>query len=359
MKKLLFVMLAVMVASVAFAGWTFDSRFVNYNVDTLEHTFVGEISGTKRVCSMPHGVVLDENGKVWVGLYGSYGAHDGVHEFDYKGATSYYRPVYVYNSDGTIHKSISVFQMADGSLDTLHSQSPINGANRGMGKDADGNILVSSWSTLYRFDPETFECTGRFIPATLGSLTDAVHDPVTGFYMVGHVASNKPLHILDENLDYFGAAIDTVPSLQRSIEIKSVDDGMDLFVGGIYPGRLYKYHSPDLEFDKFVIEDTLGNYTVTEQDTSGNDIEVNYTFWASCLDWMPDGMLLGGVIRTDQYNSPKAGTWQIFDVEADEFVGEFGTPYFPEEIDWENIPDGATNSPRGATFVDANTVYIA
>ncbi len=351
MKKLLTVLLAVICfAGIASGAWVFDSRIVDYNVDSLTYKFTGEISGTVRRANQPHGVAVDSEGKIWVALYGAEGVHEGVNEFDWKGSTSRFRPFYVYDDDGTLLHSISVFELPGGELDTIHSMSPINGAKRGIYKDAYGYIHISSWATVYRFDPVAMECNGRFVPPILASLTDVTHDPGSGLYLVGHVGAGNPVHIFDEDMEYIGDAVDALPSLQRSICLRTTDDGWDLMVGGIYPGNVYKYQTLDIEFEQFEVVDTLGRFV---------EEGVTYNLWAECLDWMPDGKLLVGNTRVSEYPNPRNHLWTILDVDNNEILGDFGNPVVVGEYDPLAIPDGATNSPRNADWVGENVMYLA
>ncbi|MBN2279862.1 MAG: T9SS type A sorting domain-containing protein [Candidatus Marinimicrobia bacterium] len=355
MKRLLTVLLFVsMIATASFAGWNFEENVFDFlRADTLISNVI-DLKGNAHFNGMPHGIVVDDAGNFWVAFYASYGEYfvtDG-------GDTSFTKPLYVIAPDGNVVKKIDIFDLPDGGKDTLWAGSAINGSARGIGMDNDGNILYSSWKTLYRFDQSTFECTGRFIG--LGSLTDACQGS-DGTYYIGHVGGGNPVFMLDADFELIGNAIDTVATLQRSVQIfDNPNGGFDLFTGPIYSGvhGLERYHSDDPMFESFVKVDTLMQWTYTDE--SGN--EVVEAPWCSSIDVIPNGDFILGTLGISDAAGPYRGYWYVMDPYTDvtfEDAQQFGVwdggvlapvasdPFIP----------GGSNSPRGAFAVDNNTIF--
>ena len=337
-----------------------DTTSISYKL--LDGTSTGEFQ------NLPHGIVVDPEGKMWVGFYGKC-SREFIHD---DGRTINLRALHCFNPDGSpaFFSPIEFFEFPDGSKDTIYYESVANGSCRGLSMMDDGNILFTSWSTVFKIDYQTGNGLARWHPGMngleIGSMTEAAHDPDLGLIYVGRVIDNKPVYMLDENLNYLGIAIDTVPTLHRSILTRTRSDGISqIFSGTIWDGQgIFVYESSDPLTEKFKLVDTLANEVITTPTQT-----VTYFAWPSCLDWYDreKGILLYGNLyqalaftNGEVVPNPKhASKWVFLDVDEDRQLGSFGVkapsgsfyggPYGDE------YPDGSY-SPRGASFV-GNSIY--
>ncbi|MBC8181316.1 T9SS type A sorting domain-containing protein [candidate division KSB1 bacterium] len=297
-----------------------------------------------------HGVAVAPDGNIWMALHG--GLHDEVIETAAGDTIGFYRPLYILDPDGN-HVSFSplkVLEFADGTLDTLHTNSPINGSGKGISVDNDGNILYTSWSTVYRIDYQTGMGLNAFTPDDMTSMTEAVQDDNGNIYVGYVVSASRPIFILDNDFNLIGNAVDTLGYINRSIAVSP--DGKDLYTGSTWNGfGIAHYHSDIPGVLAFEPVDTLGNWAEVydaEKDTTYLDVKL----WASCIDWGPDGNLWAGNLRPD-WSGPKGGMYYAFDVTTGEIVDRAGIPLGDSTA-------GGTYSPRGAAWsADGNTMYLA
>lgn len=377
MKKVLAVVL-VLCAAVAFAGdpgYYFGELMYDFaGADSVLVPYTladGTVDGRQ---SSPHGVVVDPEGKMWVGFY--YGYSNQV-ERTAMGDTIRLRGLHCFMPDGTpaSFSPVEYLEFPDGSKDTIYAESVANGSCRGLAATADGNILMTAWSTIYKIDYTDGSGLAMWYPSmdgyTNASMTEAAHDPEAELIYAGHVGANLPAYILDEDLGFVGIAIDTVPTLQRSFVARTNADGVaQLFDGTIWNGVGIKvWESDDPELTMFECVDTIGN-VVEETDTN----TITYKAWASCLDWadQEEGILVYGnyfaaKVSTDTGTAPahpQASKFVIMDVDDESVIAEFGAQWeFGKEVT-ANVPfDSLDNqpmsySPRGASIkVDANGKY--
>ncbi len=367
MKKMVIVLfLVLMVTSLSGETWTHSETLMDFRVDTTGLSFVGEITGTVRRCSQPHGLVVTDDGKFWVAFHNTYGENDdGVHEFEYGEDVSYYRPLYVFNADGTIHKRFYEFELPDGTIDTLHSMSVDNGSGKGISIDGHGNVLYSSFAAVYRIDPETYECTGKFTNPLVTTATNCVHDPVNDLYFVGAVGGGNPIWMLDGDFEYLGEAVSEHGNINRTVAVRTTEDATDLYTGSTWNGNgIFHYQALDPEFEEFAFVDTLGNLEVYEtDDTTYYDVKL----WAESLNWDLDGNLIVGTIRPT-WGGPLGPYFWIFDVDNNEYISKFGVPVPDERVsddlaggpfqpEYAYQDPGGVNGPRGAYQFDENTLY--
>lgn len=355
MKRLLtVVLLLAMATTVAMAGWNFDENVFDFMRADSMITYGTNLAGDGYYSNSPHGLVVDANGNFWVAFYFT----QGEHFVTASGDTSFYRPLRCISPTGEIVHEITIFDLPDGGKDTLWAGSDHSGTGRGINVDNEGNILYSSYATLYRFDVNTGECTGKFFPPE-ASLTDACQAS-DGTYYVGHVGGGKPCWMLYDDFSLNGTAIDTVPTLQRSIQVMdSPDGGFDLFTGPIYSHvhGLERYHSEDPLFESFVIQDTLMQWSYTDND--GN--EVVDAPWASSIDVMPNGDFIIGTLGISDASGPYKGYWYVLNPYTDvtfEDAEQFGIPQ--EGLEFfatDPYVAGGSNSGRGASATDDNTIY--
>jgi|GEM_PF-322218 len=383
MRKLLSVMMVIaFTASMAFAqgetGWYHEETVLDFAHDDSSLVGgTGSVTGDWYKSGSPHGVVVDAEGKIWVAMHDGYGPNqdgspeflwDDVDDYDDDGVTtddtSYYKPLYVFNSDGTPASFSPITELTiGGETDILHAYSPINGSGKGITIDNDGNILYSSWSTVYRINYETGEGMAKYVPSDigLGSITEAVQDPVTGnVFMTWVIGGSKPIVMLDSDLNYLGNAADTLGYITRSLAVRSNDDNSsDIFTGTTWSGNgIIQWHSPDQLLDPFTQVDTVGNL---DEFQHGDSLYTNVKLWSSSIDWTPDGNILAGALRfAPGWAGPTGSQWHIIDPETDEYLYTFGYPVPNAQGDnpsgYETVPGGA-NGPRGGYFVDGNTLY--
>ncbi|MDQ7064827.1 MAG: T9SS type A sorting domain-containing protein [candidate division KSB1 bacterium] len=299
-----------------------------------------------------HGVAVDPDGKVWLSIHGNL---HGEPVTNANGDTlGWYRPIYVLDPNTGEHVSFSplkVLEMPDGTLDTLWTESAHNGSGKGISVDMDGNILATSWSTLYRIDYKTGKVLNRFIPDDKNSMTEAVQDGNGNIY-IGYVLSKeRPVYILDNDFNLIGNAIDTLGYINRTLAVSY--DGKDLYTGSTWNGfGVVQYHSDLPGVIKFAPVDTFANLTnVYDPATDSTWAEVK--MWASCLDWDPDSNLVVGKLRSD-WSGPGGSKYYAFNVQTKEIVWTVGKPV-PHDSS-----DGGVYSPRGAAWTaDGQTMYLA
>lgn len=347
MKRLLTVILLVsLFASVALAGWNFEKTIFDFTrADTMLTQITSSVTGEfTHTGADPHGVVVDAKGNYWVATYGT----SGDEWVDAAGDTVFYRPLRCYAPDGSIVHEIDIFTLPDGSLDTLWSGSAHSGTGRGINMDNDGNILYSSYATLYRFNYDDGECTGKYYPDN-GSLTEA-EQASDGTIYLGHVGSGGPVYMLDEDFELIGNAIDTIHHLSRSLVVKdNAESGFDIYYGTTWSsfGGIVHYHSDDPMFDSFVSVDTLMQWTNPEGKVDAP--------WASSLDLKPDGKILVGSLRKT-WGGHFGSQWHVYDPETDE-AESFGVVAPDSAANNKDIYiAGGTNGPRGGFFLDDKTL---
>ena len=335
MKKMLLIMLMVvsMTAVSAASDWTFDGLFVDF---ALVQSDAGGV----------HGVTVDPNGNIWIAMFGALG-EDSITIND---TTKYFtRPLWILDPQGN-HVSFSpltIIEFADGSKDTMHAAHAENGSARGIQVDNDGNILYSSFATLYKINYATGAGMAKYVAP--GSITDAAVDDAGNVYL-GRVGAGNPLVILDSDLVFQSNAVDTIPWLSRSLEVSG--NGEDIYYGTIWNAiGIVHFNSSAPGFLKYDIVDTLGNFTdVPSADTTIANVPV----WASSVDWDPDGNLFLGLIKSAFSGGGDYGSrWFAYDIAGDTYVDTVG-------IALGDSSAGGFLSPRGAAWSnDGATMYLA
>ncbi|MEA3432580.1 MAG: T9SS type A sorting domain-containing protein [candidate division WOR-3 bacterium] len=304
-----------------------------------------------------HGVVVAPDGNIWLALHGGI-TSDPVIDPATGDTLGYYRPVYILDPTTGEHVSFSplkVLELPDGTLDTIWTESAWNGSGKGISLDNDGNILLTSWSTVYRINYQTGKCMNRFTPTDKASMTEAVQDASGNIY-VGYVGSGRPLYILDNDFNLVGNAIDSVGYINRTLAV--TPDGKDLYTGSTWNGRgIIHWHSDIPGVLSYTIVDTLGNWDsvyVEEADTAYWEYDVK--LWVECLDWDPDGKLWAGGTK-EEWTVPGTGSgWFVFDVTTGERLYSIGFP----STDPAQAYEGGMMTPRGAAWTDdGKTAYLA
>ncbi|MCF7832149.1 MAG: T9SS type A sorting domain-containing protein [Candidatus Marinimicrobia bacterium] len=377
MKKLLTVLL-LLSAVLAFAGEGYyfdellfsflqeDSVLVNYEL--ADGTDGGNQFG-------PHGLVIDAAGKMWVGFHNGYSRQLVEADND----TITLRGVHCFMPDGTpaTFSPIEFLEFEDGSKDTIFAESYANGSCKGVTLASDGNILVTSWSTLFKIDYATGEGMFRWYPKmesstyAHASMTEAAIDAELGLVYIGYVGGAQPVYALDEDLAFVSVAIPSVPSTDRSILARSLTDGTgQIFVGTIWSGTgIHVYESADPEFEAFEVVDTLANISMMVEDTL-----VTFNGWVECMDWVDvdDGIIIYGgytdpVVVTTKVKKPvhiHKSKWVLYDLNNDIELASIGE-YYPAAVANQAVLEMPINAdvpvdslggqpmaqtPRGAAF---------
>ena len=215
-----------------------------------------------------HGLAVDPDGKIWVQRLGT-NTRDTILIPNYliqKDTTHAISPdsviarqtavraIYVYNPNGTQAAFSPIFFAKGGGIsDTIGgastyvkgvkvwhpSISPNSG--RGLRADNNGNIIVTSFGTLYRLNYKTGAAMNKAVvdPANSGV---AVGVSNAGYvYANNVVAGGTPLKIYNPDLSFFGNAVDTLTSFSRAIDVSN--DGNDIYFSGYTNHAVYRYHS--------------------------------------------------------------------------------------------------------------------
>ena len=328
-----------------------------------------------------HGVVVDPDGKLWIISYKDPSIEIIVnYDNPYLGDdaapdTGQACPVYIVDpvtGEQVDFSPLYILTMPDGSYDTLWTGSLWNGKGRGISKDRDGNILISSWATIYRIDYKTGNCLNRFIPESAGlpmsSLTEAVQDVDNGLIFCSYViGSSRPIFMLDDDFNYIGNAADTLGHIDRSLTVTK--DGMDLYVGSTWNGMGIEHWHSDLPgVLAYTQVDTFANFDSIRVDSIYNtatgeweQVEPYYLYdvkmWVESLDWGPDSMLYAGESYVDYSTPATGGRFWIVDPKTKKIVGSFGKPIGNLENE-AALNNGGFITPRGVDFsADGQKMY--
>ena len=228
------------------------------------------------VAPQPHGLVVGNDGKIWIGYYG---ASDSL--LTPAGTMMKINALRCYNPDGTqaTFSPIKIFTNGADINDTLNYALPLS--CRGLGKDQNGNILYSgSKGQLYRVNAQTGECMNRLFTPKLASLTNAAVD-ANGYIYLGHVGSGNQCYIFDTDFNLYSYVADTCKGLQRSLCV--TPDGKDVYLGEIYSGNngITHYHSDDGPDGTYTLVDTLL-------------YSADHILWAQTIDWDNQGLMWVG-----------------------------------------------------------------
>ncbi|MDO9548655.1 MAG: T9SS type A sorting domain-containing protein [Candidatus Marinimicrobia bacterium] len=323
MKKLVVILLAVLCLSTLVWAqvWQYDSDFKSN--------------------TQPHGIVVDPDGKIWIGYYGY---TDSVLSAKGDGTYKKTKPIWVFNADGTeaTFSPINIGTFA-GVPDTME-----NGC-RGMSMDNNGNILYSAYDELFRFNYQTGEGMNKVIPKAEKSLTAAAVT-ADNYLIIGHVGGGNPIHIFDTDFAIYSFVEDTNLGLQRCLLVSA--DGKDVYVPKIYSGcnGVVVYHGDDGIDGEYVRTDTLG--TVFNEDGTAANI-----MCGQCLNWGPNGLMWVGTYWdvgvhdfTGWYALDPTQNWAIVDT-IGHSLGKF--------VEGGPVGGGAFYSPRGIAWTaDGKTAFI-
>ena len=212
MKKLLVSFLAIfLLSSLGLAQvWTYDSDF--------------------SVGDRPHGIVVDDQDRLWIGYYGpadtliippdSIIAIDGLRCLNPDGSHAPFSPIMIFTNGSTIN-------------DTLNWAGSYS--CRGVALAADGNIIFNgSAGKIYKINKNTGEAMIKIITPTGGSPTKCAVDAAGFIYVTGVVPGGTPIYIYDSDLVLYSVVADSNFSISRSMEVSA--DGNDVYLGVIYGG---------------------------------------------------------------------------------------------------------------------------
>lgn len=247
MKKLIFLPMLMLCLYVPFntSAQSDDSKWVqdeSFN-DALEADEVNVRSN--------HGLAVDPDGNVWVQQY--YG------DSEVNGEAT--RGIYIYdeNNEQIDISPIFVFESEDGSIND-----PFVNTGLGMTTDYEGNIIVSTFNTLYKLDYKTGKTLAKAnvvedldleeLPDANQSLTKASADEDGNIYVRSVFSESIPLVKYDSELKNPEVVIEKPSSFSRSFEISA--DGMTIYHAGYPNGNITRYSKPD-QFSGFGAADSV------------------------------------------------------------------------------------------------------
>ncbi|GIV59511.1 MAG: hypothetical protein KatS3mg043_0600 [Rhodothermaceae bacterium] len=219
--------------------------------------------------SSTHGVAVDPDGKIWIQPFG---ATDSVQvpffqADDPEGRDGYrdVQVIYVFNPDGTPadFSPVKFLDFPGGERDTLGGFLGVdangnkawqNRTGRGLTTDADGNVIASQFTMLYKIDYTNGAGLAKVNTNTVldpRGITEAAVDENNNVYVSG-VFPGDPIAIYDSDLNYLGNAIDVTHGFSRGFEVSP--DGNRIFWAGYTNNAVIEYARPD-EFSPY---DSIG-----------------------------------------------------------------------------------------------------
>lgn len=289
--------------------------------------------------SRPYGLVIDPEGKRWLGFYAGYSR-----ELELSGGNIIRLcGLRCFLPDGreAAFSPIEFLDFPNGSKDTLYIGSDYNGAARGLSLDADGNILYTARSTLYKINYRDGSGMARWYPGMddkpVRTFVKAAHDDARGHIYLLPYPQQETGWILNENLELLDTALTRTPTLQNAAIVRTTNDSLTQLLVATHANGIgiLLYESPDPLNVPFMLSDTIGNYTeITDSNT------ITYLAWPSSLDWLDreagivifgnDYRALTEVSSGTAPKSPHASRWFIWDINNDEMIAMFGAPWYDD-----------------------------
>ena len=191
-----------------------------------------------------HGLAVDPDGNVWAQKYY---ATDSI--MTSGGTYAACRNLLVYRPDGTQLPFSPVKILTVGGVpDTLWN------SGLGLRADHEGNILVSTYNTLYRVNYKTGEGMNKWVRPDANGVTAAGVD-AAGDIFLGTVLPALNMKLLYPDFGDQGNAIDTVVGYSRSHNVSA--DGNDIYYTAFSEKRTVKFHSDFGTFGPYLAVDTL------------------------------------------------------------------------------------------------------
>jgi hypothetical protein len=372
MKRIIPIIILLLVVSVVALGQTYRPGWVHAgvfpppgkaerNVDNKDTLHISTI----------HGLAVSPDGRVWIQNYYAY-ARDSILVNNYRFKTgvvggapdslgSRYvtvRKIYAYNPDGT-PAPFSPILTAKGfgtKTDTIGGEAiasttgPLHywtgNSGAGLRTDHQGNILVSSWSYLYRLNYRTGAGMGK-LDAGIQSGTQKTIVSV-GVDKDGNIFSNPvippgPVKIFDKDFNFISNAVDSGRGYSRAIAVSA--DGNDVYYCPYDKSAIFLYHSDNGILGPYAKVDTIMKGIVTES-----------------IGWSPKTKYLW--VAGGSYNNKPNGWW-------DKSVPQGWSPnvwyaYDPvsktikDSLAWVmGIAANVNERPRGIAFSPTgDTVYV-
>ena len=349
MKRLLFLLAALVVAPAASAQWTYDGTFPADGSAPTPHN---------------HGLAVDPEGKVWVQAYypftgDSVAVDPAVAAASTPGCnatTNNCRVValYVFNPDGTQadFSPLSIVELPGGEADTLGGGTIINStgvkvwdysSGRGVTAGPDGDIFAAFFNTLYKFDYETGAVLDKLEPTIFDTrgLAGPSVDAAGNVYLTG-VFNGDPFAIFDPNLDYLETIVAADGGFNRAVLAIPEADGVSASLTAIALNYSEDVATVYQRADEFAEWDSTGVAFEGMSAESAAIHPVTGNIWVSAGS------------PNDPPSSPwQQHTWYEFTVE-DALANAQPTPL--DSIVWEG---GADGRPRAIAFSpDGQTAYV-
>ncbi|HCD52028.1 MAG TPA: hypothetical protein DEQ34_06255 [Balneolaceae bacterium] len=299
-NRLLILLSFVLVPMLATAqNWTQDTTFVPAEGD---------------IFSDVHGVAVDGEGKIWVQPY--YATETIIATRNGALDTLSTRAIYIYNADGTPNEMSPLLEIEwsdDTPTDTLGVvwlEDHYEGfSGRGIEADQNGDIIISSWTRLYKVDHTTGMGMAKADVPDMCAITETTTDAANNIYVASVCAADTPILKYDSNLENPETLITLTGSFSRDLQV--APDGNTIFWSGYTNGAVFKYTKPD-EFSGF-----------------------NAT---------PDTVLRG--MRVESYDiHPVTGYLWVGSGSLNDVPAAPWTPQTWYAFDWTTLEDGVTPTP--------------
>jgi hypothetical protein len=367
---LLLVATTVALAQTYKPGWVNAGIFPPVGKAEKDVAAGGRLKDTLHTNSI-HGLAVSPDGRVWVQNYYAY-ARDSIFVNNYRFYTgdttkgtkdslrSRYltvRKIYCYNPDGT-PAPFSPILTGKGfgtKIDTIGGESVksatgpfwywTGNSGAGLRADHEGNILVSSWSYIYRLNYKTGVGMGKVDAGIQSGAQKTI--VAVGVDKDGDIFSNPvippgPVKIFDKDFNFIGNAVDTGKGYSRTLTVSA--DGNDVYYCGYTLGALYRFHSDNGVLGPYVIADTILKGVTTES-----------------IGWQPKKGYLWA--SAGSYTNPPVKWW---DQTAIKWTPNVWYGYDPvsktvkDSIVWEfGISKNPNERPRAIAFTPTgDTVYV-
>lgn len=271
-----------------------------------------------------HGIEVTPDGKIWTA---SYYRQNWVSP---NGDTLSISPIFVFSADGSHVDTIGIVTGA--ATDTLG----LGGGTRGMGKDQDGNILITFTGPgrIVKINYQTYEGMAKHLLTEVGSSPTAPSVSNDGTIYVGPVVGGgtTAIAMYDSELNYLGNAVLGPPNISRTMEV--APDGNAIYWTPFTGDQTVRIYTRPDEFSDFAMTDSM---------LTGMSLETTAWNPATGLLWVSNDSR-----GTGPYTHL---TWYGVDVTTKAIVDSFTLPS-PD-------PTPSDELPRGLAFsADGNTAYV-